>query len=57
MTAPSPAAQRRLILRGDPDCPTCRGTGIAHSAPYIPALGLYTMTACKCAKVGKKDDA
>jgi hypothetical protein len=58
--APTDPAKRRLYmrqilpLRGAPDCPICRGTGIAHSAPYIPALGLYTMTACKCAQMEGK---
>ena len=32
-------------------CPRCRGTGIAHVAPYLVGLrdgDLYTMTACDC---------
>ena len=32
-------------------CPRCRGTGIAHSAPYLVGLrdgDLHTMTACDC---------
>lgn len=32
-------------------CQRCRGTGIAHSAPYLMGLrdgDLHTMTACDC---------
>jgi cytochrome c-type biogenesis protein CcmH/NrfF len=62
MTAPSPTAvalteaaeRRRKRLVGSTRCPTCRGTGITHSAPYIVGMtggDLYSMTACQCAKV------
>jgi cytochrome c-type biogenesis protein CcmH/NrfF len=62
MTAPSPGAlalteaaeRRRKRLVGSTRCPTCRGTGIAHSAPYIVGMtggDLYSMTACERAKM------
>jgi hypothetical protein len=51
---PAAAERRRKRLVGSPGCPTCRGTGIAHRAPYIvgmPGGDLYSMTACQCAQV------